>query len=523
MARIAAAVCLLGTCLLATAAKAQDLRLGYRTEPTSLDPHYHNATPSIQVALHVFDPLIAPTGTDQLDPGLATGWKPIDPTTWEFALRRGVTFSDGTPFTAADVVFTFARVRSVPTPMGGFVNYLGPVASVEAVDDATLRVHTAAPTPLLPNYMSRLFILSARIHAGAPSEAFNSGKAMIGTGPYRLTRVNGMSNLTFDRKDDYWGKQPIWQHVTTRVIGNDAARLAALLAGDVDVIETVPTQDAARLAHDPRVTVSSTVSQRVMYFWFDWLNPGPSPNYSDNDGHQLARNPFADIRVRQAFSKAIDRRALIDRLMDGFAVPAGQFVRPGQFGYVPAIVPDTYDPDGARRLLAEAGFPKGFRLTIHGPADRWNNDGRVVATVAQMLTRVGMTVQAEALPFSIYVPRESKGDFSFHLSGAGPWTGEVGAALVDTVLTQDRSRGWGAVNRGRYSNPALDTLVDEAVHTLDATSRETMLTEASFIVARELPFVMLYQEMNIWAARHGLRYIARNDERTVAMNTVPDP
>ncbi len=504
-------------------ASAQDLRLGYRTEPTSLDPHYHNATPSIQVALHVFETLVATTGTDRLDPGLATSWKTVDPTTWEFALRPGVRFSDGTPFTAADVVFTFGRVRSVPTPMGGFVNYLGPVASVEAVDDTTLRVHTTAPTPLLPNYMSRLFILSQKIHGSAATEQFNSGKAMIGTGPYRLTSVNGMSNLTFDRKDDYWGKKPFWQHVTTRVIGNDAARLAALLAGDVDVIETVPTQDAARLEKDSRVNVASTVSQRVMYFWFDWLNPGPSPNYSDNDGKPLARNPFQDIRVRQAFSKAIDRRALIDRLMDGFAVSAGQFVREGQPGYVPGIKPDAYDPEGARRLLAEAGFPKGFHLTIHGPADRWNNDGKVVATVAQMLTRVGMTVQAEALPFAIYVPRESKGDFSFHLSGAGSWTGEVGAALVDTVLTQDRARGWGAVNRGRYSNPALDSLVDGAIHNLDVPARERALSEASEIVTRELPFVMLYQEMNIWAARKSLRYIARNDERTIAANTVPDP
>ena len=128
---------------------------------------------------------------------------------------------------------------------------------------------------------------------------------------------------------------------------------------------------------------------------------------------------------------------------------------------------------------------------------------RVVATVAQMLTRVGMTVQADAQPFSVYVPRESHGDFSFHLSGAGSWTGEVGAALVDTVLTQDRAKGWGAVNRGRYSNPQLDALVDQAMHTLDAPKREAMLVQASETVAHEVPMVMLYQEMNIWAAGRG--------------------
>ncbi len=168
-------------------------------------------------------------------------------------MRPDVHFGDGTPFTADDEVFSYQRVRTVPTPMGGYVNYLGPVASVEAVDANTLRVHTAQPTPLLPNYLSRIFILSRHLHENAATDAFNSGKALIGTGPYRLASANGMTVLSFERKDDYWGKSPIWQTVTTRVIGNDAARLAALLASDVDVIETVPTTDAARLSKDPRV------------------------------------------------------------------------------------------------------------------------------------------------------------------------------------------------------------------------------------------------------------------------------
>jgi peptide/nickel transport system substrate-binding protein len=256
-----------------------------------------------------------------------------------------------------------------------------------------------------------------------------------------------------------------------------------------------------------------------MYFWFDWLNRGPSPNYSDNDGKPLPGNPFMDLRVRQAFNKAIDRRAIVDRLMDGFALPAGQFMRPGEPGYDPNVKVEQYDPDAARRLLAEAGFPHGFRLTIHGPSDRWNNDGRVVATVAQMLTHVGITTKAEALPFAIYVPRESHGDFSFHLSGAGSWTGEGSAALLDTLATQDQSKGRGAVNRGRYSNPEMDRLINEAAHTLDDSRREQLVIAATDLMAREVPFVLLYQEMNIWAARKGFRYVARHDERTLAMNT----
>ncbi len=358
------------------AARAQEpadtLRLGYRTEPTSLDPHYHNATPSSQVAMHIFDTLtVQSTGSlAKLEPGLATAWHSVDPTTWEFTLRPGVHFSGGTPFTAEDVAFTFQRVRSVPTPMGGYANYLGPVTSVEAVDPLTLRVHTSAPTPLLPTALSRIFVLSHGLHANATTEDFNTGRAMIGTGPYRLVSVTGMDRIELDRKDDYWGATQIWKHVSTRVIGNDASRLAALLAGDVDVIETVPTQDAAMLAHDARVNESPIVSQRVMYFWFDWLNPGPSPNYADADGKPLARNPFLDIRVRRAFNEAIDRRALVERLMDGFALPAAQFMREGEPGYDPNVQITPYDPEDAKKLLAEAGFPRGFRLTIDGPSDR---------------------------------------------------------------------------------------------------------------------------------------------------------
>ncbi len=507
--------------LLTASAQAQTLRLGYRTEPTSLDPHYHNATPSSQIALHVFDALTAQSTASLavLEPRLALSWTATSETTWEFKLRPNIRFADGTPFTADDVVFTYQRVRTVPTPMGGYVNYLGSVSTVEAPDPLTVRIHTTSASPFLPYALSRIFILSRKIHADAPTEAFNSGRALIGTGPYRVTANTGMTRLELDRKPDYWGTQPIWPHVSTRVIGNDASRLAALLAGDIDVIETVPTQDAAAMAHDPRVTLSPVVSQRVMYYWFDWLNPGPSPNYADNDGNPLPKNPFSDLRVRQAFLKAIDRKAIIDKLMEGFALPAAQFMREGEPGYNPAVAIEPCDPEGARRLLAEAGFPKGFHLTIHGPSDRWNNDGRVVATVAQMLTRVGITVKAEALPFSIYVPRESKGEFSFHLSGAGSWTGEASSALMDAIVTQNPAKGQGAVNRGRYSNPEIDRLIDQATHTLDDPNREKLTLTATALMAHDLPFVPLYQEMNIWAARKGFRYVARHDEKTVAMNT----
>jgi peptide/nickel transport system substrate-binding protein len=510
--------------LVATAAHAQNLRLGYRTEPTSLDPHYHNATPSSQIAVHVFDTLTTQAGDNiaDLEPRLATAWRATDATTWEFKLRPDVRFSDGTPFTADDAVFSFERARTLPTPMGGYRSYLGPVVSMEAVDPLTLRVHTSATSPFLPIALSRIFILSRKIHGDAPTEAFNTGRALVGTGPYRVLSVSGMDRVEMERKDDYWGQKPVWKHVSTRLISNDAARLAALLAGDVDVIETVPTQDAARLAHDPRVNESPIVSQRVMYFWFDWLNTGPSPNYADVDGKPLPKSPFLDLRVRQAFNKAIDRRAIVDKVMDGFALPAAQFMRPGEPGYAPGVAVEPYDPEGARKLLADAGFPHGFRLTVDGPSDRWNNDGRVVATVAQMLSRIGITAKAEALPFAIYVPRESHGDFSFHLSGAGSWTGEGSSALQDTVATQDASKGWGAVNRGRYSNPQLDAMIGEAMHTLDDQRRNALDIDAMRLVARELPMIMLYQEMNIWAARKGFRYIARHDEKTLAMNTEPE-
>jgi peptide/nickel transport system substrate-binding protein len=510
--------------LAAPSAWTQELRLGYRTEPTSLDPHYHNATPSSQIAMHVFDTLTEQSAgsLSKLEPGLALSWHTTDPNTWEVKLRPNVHFGDGTPFTADDVVFSFHRVRTVPTPMGGYANYLGPVTGVEIVDPTTLRIHTNGPTPLLPEALSRIFILSRRIDGNATTEDFNTGKAMIGTGPYRLVSVSGMNRVEFERKDDYWGPHPIWQHVSTRIIENDEARLAALLAGDVDVIETVPTQDAARLAHDPRVTESPIASQRVMYFWFDWLNSGPSPNYTDNDGHPLPKNPFLDIRVREAFNKAIDRNALVNRLMDGFALPAAQFMREGEPGYDPNVKVEPYDPAGARQLLAEAGFPNGFHLIVNGPSDRWNNDGRVVAAVAQMLTRVKITATPDALPFAMYVPRESHGAFSFHLSGAGSWTGEGSSALVDTVATQDLKRGWGGVNRGRYSNPALDSLINEAVHTLDEKQRDALIVKATEIITHELPFILLYQEMDIWAAHKGFRYIPRHDERTVAMNVVRD-
>src|SRR5262249_17979594 len=238
----------------------------------------------------------------------------------------------------------------------------------------------------------------------------------------------------------------------------------------------------------------------------------------DKAGKPLEKNPLKDARVRRAISKAINRQALVERVMDGLAIPAGQFLPEGFFGFSPALKPETYDPDGAKKLLAEAGYTDGFGLTLHGPNNRYVNDEQVVQAVAQMLARIGIATRVETLPFSVYTTRARKFEFSAALLGWGVSTGEGSYPLVSLVATFNAEKGLGPWNWSRYSNPRMDGVLDQALETMDNASREKLLQEAAEIALRDQAVVPLHYQVNTWAARRGYSYPARTDERTYAFD-----
>ena len=470
--RLAAAVAVSSSLLLAIPAGAQELKIAVAADVTSIDPHFFNLFPNNNIAEHIFDKLVQMDADSRMIPGIATSWKTLDETTWEFKLRKGVKFHDGSELTAEDVAFSIDRVPTVPNSPGPFTAYTKAITSIEIVDPYTIRFKTAAPHPLMPNDMSTIYIVSKKIATGATTEDFNSGKVAVGSGRYKFVRYANGDRVELVRNDNYWGEKPAFDKVQFKIIKNEAARVAALLSGDVDAIEQPPTADLARLKKDPKFTLTSKISHRVIYFNFDHLSR-VSPFVTAKDGKPLDKNPLHDLRVRRAISKAINRPAIAERVMEGQAIPSGQLVSEKLFGHNPALKAEVYDPDGAKKLLAEAGYPNGFNLTIHGPSGRYVNDEKIVQAVAQMLSRVGIAAKVETAPMGPYSGRASKQEFSFHMVGWGASTGEASSPLRSLLATYNRDKGLGAVNWGRYSNAKVDYLIEQALQQVDDENRRS--------------------------------------------------
>jgi peptide/nickel transport system substrate-binding protein len=500
-------------------ALAQDLRIGLSAEPTAMDPHYHNLTPNNSLLSHVYERLIENDEKQNLIPGLAESWKAINDTTWEFKLRKNVKWHDGSPFTADDVVFTFGRAGNVPNSPSPFIVAKGKTAT--KIDDHTVHISTAAVYPLMPNDVATIMIVSKKNADGAGTPDFNSGKAAIGTGAFKLVKFTPGDRIEMTRNDAYWGKKPKWKNVTFRPIKAGPARVAALLAGDVDMIEDTPTADIERLKKEPKIALSQGVSNRVIYFFVDHSRD-VTPFAKGKDGSEI-KNPFKDKRVRKAMSKAINRDVMVSRVMEGVAIPASQFLPDHYFGVSKKLKVEKYDLAGAKKLLAEAGFPNGFKLTLHGPNGRYINDVKIAEATAQMLTRAGIETNIEMLPPGNFFTRASQGgpggvpEFSFILVGWGSGTGENSGAVKPLVTTFNKEKGQGASNRGRYSNPEVDKLVEEAMKTVDDAKRAALLGQATDIAIDDVAIIPSHYQVNTWAARKGLKYKARSDENTLAM------
>jgi peptide/nickel transport system substrate-binding protein len=494
---------------------AADLSIGLGADVTSIDPHFHNLTPNNNVANHIFEALVGKDARGRLAPGLAESWRAVDDLTWEFRLRKGVKFHDGSDFTAADVAFSLDRVPNVPNSPSPFTTYSKQITEKIIVDPYTIRLKTAAPYPLMPTDMATIMIVSSRAAKGAATEDFNSGKAAIGTGPYRFLRWQKGDRIELARYDAHWGSKSPWDRAVFRIITSDPTRVASLLAGEVRAIENVPTADLAKIAKNSDLSLYRIVSLRVMYVHLDSARD-KSPFVTDKAGRPLERNPLKDVRVRRAMSKAINRQALVERVMEGAARATGQLMAEGTFGYAPSLKPEPYDPEGARKLLAEAGYPDGFGLTLHGPNNRYVNDEQVTQAVAQMLTRVGIITRVDTMPSAVFFTRANKLEFSALVAGWGADTGEASSPLKALLATFSKEKGMGQANRGRYSNPKMDALLDQALATVDDAKREKLLQQATEVAMGEVGIITLYHQENLWATRKGIVYTPRADERTFA-------
>lgn len=492
-------------------ALAADLRIGIAADITSMDPHAVNITPNNNIGWHVFDALVHVDADARIAPGLALSWRAVDDTTWEFKLRRNVKFHDGSPFTAEDVLFSMERAEKLPN--GQYASFVQRLTDRRALDPYTVRVKTATPYAMVPYDLNSILIVSKKTAANASTEDFNSGKAMVGTGPFRFTRFARGDRVELAKNPGYWGGAPAWDKVTFRIIPNDPARIAALLSGDVDSIEAIPTPDLARLRGDKRFKLAQKVSWRTIFFHMDQYRD-VSPFITDRSGKPLPKNPLKDVNVRLAISKAINRQAIVERLMENAAIPASNIVSPPVFGHVASIKPETHDPEGAKQLLARAGYPDGFAMTLHAPNNRYVNDDQIAQSVAQMLARIGISTKVETMPINVYLPKARNGDFSFAMLGWGSFSGDF--ALRALLAAPNAEKGYGTWNWSRYTNSAVDKMLDQGFAMVDENKREAITREATAIALKDQALILLHHQIAIWAMKANMNYVARTDEYTFA-------
>jgi len=507
---------------ISVSAAAQELKIGIKTEPSSLDPQFHTLNPNIQVAQHFFDALVKQDESLKPGPALALSWKTIGDTTWEFKLRPGVKFHDGSDFTAEDVVFTYERVPKVPNSPGPYTIYTRSMKSFEIVDPLTLRIHTNGPAPLLPLDLAALPILSKKAMAGPAAEGktsaeLNAGNGLVGTGPFKFVEWQRGSRIVGERNDAYWGDKPAWSKIQLRPLSNNTARVAALLSGDVDLIEDPPTADLAKLKNDAKIHLERAVSNRVIYIHLDQHGEPPIA-IPDTNG----KNPLLDKRVREALSIAIDRKGIADKIMEGVAMPAGDLL-PFPMGGTRKDTPiDAYDSAKAKKLLAEAGYPNGFSITLGAPNGRYINDLKIAQAVAAMWSRIGVKTEVDAATPPVFFKNRDSFKYSSYLAGWGASTGELSNALKALLATPDRAKGMGTTNSGRYSNKAMDAKLEEALATVDDAKRDALLAEASKIaIQQDHGLIPIHFELSVWAMKKGLTYTGRADQNTLAQGVKP--
>ena len=504
---------------LTPAAFAQELVIGLRAGPDSIDPHWSTLGSQAEALRQIYDTLVDVDDTLQLQPGLAESWEAVDDTTWDFKLREGVTFHDGTPFTAEDAKFSIDRIPEVTGPMS-MTLYTKYVESVEVIDDYTLRVNTKGIAPALPNDFTRLFVVPSETGAGVGNEEFNSGDAAIGTGPYRFVSWEPKGDLVLDRYEDHWRGETPWERVVRKEIPDDAARVAALRSGQVDLINYVPATDYLSMQNNSELETFISDSVYILNVQPSVKDEEPQPIRVN--GEEVEGNPLQDLRVRKALDLAINRDVLVNVVLEGLGTPANQLMPEGFFGYTDELGAKEYDIEQAKALLAEAGYPDGFEVDFTCTNNRVPGDAVVCEALAQMWSRLGLTVNAQALNGTVFFPAAANEEYTMAMSAWGTLTGEAAYTYGAMIHSKDPEKGFGNFNRTGYSNPEFDEVFVRGTQTLDAEERRKLYEEASLIAMEDRALIPTVILQSVWAADAGtLTFTPRVDQETRAYEIRP--
>lgn len=419
-----AAIALAG-CIAASTASAESIKIGIIRGNPSVDPHFTTSVVSYEVNSSMFEPLVRISNDGKMGPWLAKSWRVVDDTTWEFKLQDGVKWHDGRPFTGEDVAFTYTRARSVPKSPSSYANYLRPVKEVKVIDPSTIHVITNGPAPALLNSLVSVLIVSKHAGDNATTDDYQSGKAMIGTGPYKFASWIPNDTVVVERNQNYWGSnKPAWDKVTYVAMPNPATRVAALRSRDIDVALSVPPQDVATLKNDQRVDVFGGAPNRMIFLATDAADRALDTGMvTGPNGEKLDKNPLADVKVRNAMRLAIDMEAIKSKIYLGLAKHTGQLVHEHMFGYNPEMG-GTWKPDPAKakQLLQEFGWAGKFKLNIATSDTNFPLAVSLVQALAQLWTQVGIPTTVTSLQESVFLQQRNEGKIPLYPTGwSNPW------------------------------------------------------------------------------------------------------
>jgi peptide/nickel transport system substrate-binding protein len=492
---------------------AATLRWAAQNDILTLDPHSQNHATTHSLLGHVYEGLVRYTKDFQVEPSLATSWQQISPTQWRFNLRKGVKFHDGSPFTADDVVFSYGRIMQ---PKGTNQIYVSGVKEVKKLDDYTVDMMLSGPNPVLLRQLVLFRIMSKPWSVKnkaenvqdyvAREESFGSRNAN-GTGSYIIKLWEPDKRIVLSANPAWWDKlQGNVTEVIYTPITADATRVSALLAGDVDLVTDLPTQDVTRLRNDTKIKVLDGFENRTIFIGMDQHNP--ELLYSNVKG----KNPFKDMRVRKALNLAVDREAIKRVTMRGLSQPAAIMVAPSVHGYsneLDGVAP--VDVEGAKKLLAEAGYANGFEFGLDCPNNRYVNDEEICQALVGMWARIGLKVKLNAQPMASFIAKIQKFDHSAYMLGWGVATFDANYSLQSLLRTKTTGAD-GSFNLGRISDAKIDALIDAAKTEMDTKKRDAQLRDALILTRDNYYYVPLHHQMRPWAMKKNVSTVYKADD-----------
>ena len=507
---------LLAAALIAGCATTQaaTLRWGAQNDILTLDPHSQNHATTHGILQHTYESLVRYTKDFQVEPSLATSWQLISPTQYRFNLRKGVKFHDGSPFTADDVVFSYGRIIQ---PQGTNQIYVSGVKEVKKIDDHTVDLILGGPNPVLLRLLVDFRIMnrawsvknkSENVQNYVAKEESYASRNANGTGPYVIKLWEPDKRIVFAANPAWWDKiEGNATDVIYTPIKADATRIAALLSGDVDLVTDLPTQDVARLRNEPKLKVLDGHEVRTIFIGMDQFSN--ELKYSSVKG----KNPFKDIRVRKAMNVAVDREAIKRVTMRGLSIPAAIMIAPGVHGYTPDIDKVApVDVDGAKKLLAEAGYANGFDFGLDCPNNRYVNDEEICQALVGMWARIGLKAKLNAQPMATFIQKIQRFDHDAYMLGWGVATFD-GLYTLQSLMRTKTTGADGSFNLGRISDAKLDSLIDTMKTETDVKKRDAMLREALVMTRDNYYYVPLHHQLRPWAMKRNVTTVHKADDR----------